>query len=507
MRKTGKRFVIACLSGVLSLGNSVPSVLASDLENQTAVAGMSITINNYYAASETPAEEILTYLSEQTAPAEPEAAVIAPEVVATVAAQIQAEEPESEDAAVAEAEEKSTGLVSVLGSLNVREEPSAEAEILATLYSNTQIDILDTVSNEEGDWYQVEWEEIEGYVKADYVLTGEVAETRQTITANMTAEVIVESLEVFDSAREGAKQLDTIHEGEIYNVMEIQGNFVKLRKKDYALGYVSMDGVKLATSLSKAPDGTETETEQILDYYMQDINYTKAVYLQRVSDGTWADAHAAAVYLVELWGYYINDAEAAGLTELAAEAGAEREIAIALMDEAAERAAGNVPAEDTGVELALSPVETDATAIVREAPEAAADAVQPVQENAEPQIIVPVEQESPAAQVTAIEAFYRGGDKHAGDMIYSSELYLMAAYSDGTFGQITEGWSSPDVGMILTEGRRTVTMYYDQYASSFELNILPAAAQPSVDPVQQAEPAVPQTEPAAPQAEVPPDPP
>ena len=91
MRKTGKRFVIACLSGVLSLGNSVPSVLASDLENQTAVAGMSITINNYYAASETPAEEILTYLSEQTAPAEPEAAVIAPEVVATVAAQIQAE--------------------------------------------------------------------------------------------------------------------------------------------------------------------------------------------------------------------------------------------------------------------------------------------------------------------------------------------------------------------------------------------------------------------------------
>ena len=94
---------------------------------------------------------------------------------------------------------------------------------------------------------------------------------------------------------------------------------------------------------------------------------------------------------------------------------------------------------------------------------------------------VPVQQEIPAVQLTGIEARYEGGMKHAGDVIYSSELYVMAYYSDGTAAEIRDGWDSSDVGMLLSEGPRVVTLNYGGMSSSFELGILPAE-EPEVMP-------------------------
>ena len=101
-----------------------------------------------------------------------------------------------------------------------------------------------------------------------------------------------------------------------------------------------------------------------------------------------------------------------------------------------------------------------------------------------------------APAVVGIEAYYRGGQKMEGDVIYSSELYVMATYSDGSVKEINEGWSSPDVGMILTGSNRVVTMYYDNYSSSFNLPIAPA---PTVETPAET-PAAPVETPAAPAA-------
>ena len=81
MKKTGKRFLVTCLSAALFLGN-IPSVNASELENGSAVAGMSVLINNFYASSSSPAEEILSYLNENTAVSEMPVEAVQPETVA-----------------------------------------------------------------------------------------------------------------------------------------------------------------------------------------------------------------------------------------------------------------------------------------------------------------------------------------------------------------------------------------------------------------------------------------
>ncbi|MCD8082754.1 MAG: SH3 domain-containing protein [Clostridiales bacterium] len=63
------------------------------------------------------------------------------------------------------------GLVQVEGYLNVRRGADETADVIGTMKENSVCEILGT----EGDWYQIRSGEVEGYIKSQYVLTGEEA--------------------------------------------------------------------------------------------------------------------------------------------------------------------------------------------------------------------------------------------------------------------------------------------------------------------------------------------
>ena len=63
--------------------------------------------------------------------------------------------------------------------VNLREAPSTEAEAIATVDTDTQLPLIETVTGEdEFTWYKVSYEEAEAYVRSDMA---EVVETEEQV--------------------------------------------------------------------------------------------------------------------------------------------------------------------------------------------------------------------------------------------------------------------------------------------------------------------------------------
>ena len=63
------------------------------------------------------------------------------------------------------------GIAQADGNINVREVPGTEAEIVGKLPNNAGCEIIGT----DGDWTQIESGKVKGYVKSEYLMTGEAA--------------------------------------------------------------------------------------------------------------------------------------------------------------------------------------------------------------------------------------------------------------------------------------------------------------------------------------------
>lgn len=506
MRRYRNRAIAAYLAAAMTIGCVTGTAGASEMENESAVAGMAINLNNYYASTYTPEADILEFLKpEGQAGTEAQSTsgngALAEGAAASVAAQL---ETSASDLVADDAVIQNTGMISVLGYLYLRKEPSKSAESIGSLYSNCKVDIYDQVSNEEGDWYLVSADGMEGYVSSVYVRTGKDAEIAEANVTNKTAVIVADSLDAKDAATDAGNVVETVYKDERYTVVETQGDYVKISNSDYVIGYVPLDGVKFETQLPEALAAADTATVDALkENYLQGIDYTQKEYTKRLVAGDYNGALNAAIYVVELWGLYIDEARYAGLEELAAAAEKEKEAAVKQMEEIQAKAdelgtsapetsapAETAPAASESAPAETSPAETLPSETA--APETGAESSSDIS------VVVP----TMAPVVTQIEARYQGGTKREGEVIYSSEVYIHAVYSDGSEKDLYEGWTCPDVGMYLAAGNKVVTMYYGDLSSVFELYVEPAptTAAPTEAPTTAAPaaPAAPAETPAAP---------
>ena len=60
--------------------------------------------------------------------------------------------------------------------VNVRAEANTSSEALGKIYNNCAASILETVDGEGGQWYHIRSGSLEGYIKAEYFITGDEAE-------------------------------------------------------------------------------------------------------------------------------------------------------------------------------------------------------------------------------------------------------------------------------------------------------------------------------------------
>ena len=64
MNKLCRNALASCLAATLAVGGgiAVPAASGASLEQDTAVAGMAVSLDNYYASSQTPEADIMDYI-------------------------------------------------------------------------------------------------------------------------------------------------------------------------------------------------------------------------------------------------------------------------------------------------------------------------------------------------------------------------------------------------------------------------------------------------------------
>ena len=511
MKIKGNRFVTSILAASMLSGTFFVPASAGELEGESAIAGMAVTLNNYYAGEETPDEAILDYLvpkAQATSEAESETETEEPKT----------EEPKTVMAATVAvtSDASNVGLVSAAGYLNVREQPSTGSVTVGRLFSNCQVNIKSSVNNSEGSWYRITCGDVEGYVSAAYVLVGTAAKTAEDNIQNRYAVVTADQLNVRDSASDNANVVGTVYKDEEYAIIEDQGDFVKIHIANDEVGYVSKSGITIKTQFAQAQKVDNEFVSQELENFMIDINYSRNVYEQAMAEGTgegYYRAYAAIVYAAELLGYYSEFAADSGLEDLAATSKQEQESALALADAAYKLASDSGYFTQVAESVASSEAAAESSAAAESVQETqtqpstdassegnttsnTAETTAPSSSASDETISVEV---PTAASVTGIEACYQGGTKYVGDVVYTAELFVRVSYSDGTVKDIYDGWYSPQVGMTLKqEGYNVVTMYYGDFSSNLEVYANPAPTQATQPAAPETQPAAPETQPAAP---------
>lgn len=152
-------------------------------------------------------------------------------------------------------------IADVTNYVNIRSIPSEEGEILGKLYDNS----VGRKHGEENGWYYIESGSVKGYVKGEFVLTGEAAEIRAKEVGTRLAEVTTTTLKVRKSATTDSAVLGLVPGGDILNVLEEVEGWVKVDVED-GPGYVSTDYVKVYTenveAESKAEEAARLKKEE-----------------------------------------------------------------------------------------------------------------------------------------------------------------------------------------------------------------------------------------------------
>ena len=561
MNKLCRNALASCLAATLAVGGgiAVPAASGASLEQDTAVAGMAVSLDNYYASSQTPEADIMDYIRYIVASAQEKKIIPVFTVNATT----------KEDGSVVfgtslvskDASEKEEGLVSVMASLNVRNKPSVSSNVIGYLYSNCVVSIYDTVDNSEGSWYLIKSGDVEGYVSSDYVLTGEAAKANDEDLTNRYAKVTANTAVVYGSASSSADTVGSVYKDGDYKVLAIQNGFVKIAVNEEFAGFVKAEDVSLYTRHAEAVAITDQMVKNQLDSYLVDIRDAEAIFEKRMAAADYQAAYNASTYAYQLWEYYINDASNAGYTDLVTTAKSEQKktadmvarATAALNGETVAATSTEVPTTTTTVAATSAeetttssqaqtssseaektqPDQTESTAPTtvedtttttaeQTTPTTVEDTTTTTAEQTTPTTVedtttTTAEQTTPttvedtttttAEQTTpttvedtttttadnttpsetvkaiqGIEAFYTGSSKTEGQVLSASELYIVVTYTDGTTQTVTEGLSCEQVGMMLSAGWNTVTVSYQGFSSSFDLNVATVEASSETQP-------------------------
>ena len=152
-------------------------------------------------------------------------------------------------------------IADVTNYVNIRSLPSEEGEILGKLYD----DSAGRKHGEENGWYYIESGSVKGYVKGEFVLTGNAAEIRAKEVGTRLAEVTTTTLKVRKEATTESAVLGLVPGGDILNVLEEVEGWVKVDVED-GPGYVSTDYVNVYTenveAESKAEEAARLKKEE-----------------------------------------------------------------------------------------------------------------------------------------------------------------------------------------------------------------------------------------------------
>lgn len=395
--------------------------------------------------------------------------------------------------------------------LNVRAQADENADVVNTIQAEELVSVL----GEDGDWTKIGIDDMEGWVKNEYLLTGEEAAAYMQENGTLYARVTVPNMNIRLRPTTSADILDVAYEYDAYEVSLLESGWAYCVYDGPMKGYLSADCLAVSYSLGETWINT-------------DIALTEENAKQlgvAVSESSAENIVLASANKVNVNADISTKETAAGNQEVLTVLSPDQVMAMASQAETV-----SSQQEESKVQQDTVPSSSAATnengtansevaAPSEPAQQPSSDTVQPTVPETQPssetiQPTVPETQPSTeAVTVTGIEAFYVGGTKSEGDVVCSNEVYVVAAYSDGNYATITEGWSSNDIGMMLHAGENVITLSYGGFSSNIVLTVAAASSAapttPETQPVApetqlaapETQPAAPETQPAAPETQ------
>ena len=218
--------------------SGIDTVTSADVRALPAMAAQAEA-----AGGETDAADAVTDEAEQTQTAE--------------ASEDTAEQAEAAAAADPVCGYTNLGIANVDSTLNVRASADESSDIVGKMPKDAGCEILQV----EGEWYQIQSGDVNGYVKGEYLMTGDAAKARATEVMSTVATVTTETLYVREQPNTECTILSLMPMGEELEVLEDLGDWVKV-DMDGDEGYVSKEYVSISSELQKAMTMTEVKYGQ-----------------------------------------------------------------------------------------------------------------------------------------------------------------------------------------------------------------------------------------------------
>lgn len=283
---TWKKLLI--ISGMCSLAGVTPAFASTNLDTGSSLAGISVALNNYYAGNAQPEKKLASSYDQLEATAKNNSSVTkaaAETKAAASAASKTKAETKSQTSSGAKAETKAaapketkaaaskTKAVSssydniavskVSGSVNIRTEANTTSSVTGKIYNDCAATILDTVEGEGGKWYKIQSGSVTGYIKSEYFVTGQKAETKAKEVGKTYGTVVdTTSLRLRESPDLTSKTLTLLSEGAQYSVVGQEGDFLKVSVDTDLEGYVFKDYMKTSVEFNKAVSVEEEKAKE-----------------------------------------------------------------------------------------------------------------------------------------------------------------------------------------------------------------------------------------------------
>lgn len=159
----------------------------------------------------------------------------------------------------------------VTGYVNIREQATTGSNIVGKIYNNCAATIAETVDGEGGAWYKIKSGTVEGYIKAQYFITGEAAEQLAQEIGREFATVNADNLRLRERPDLTSNTLTLLSQGARYVVLGEEGDFFKVAIDTDLEGYIARSYCKTtiefdeAVSLQEERDRLEEEASRRRD--------------------------------------------------------------------------------------------------------------------------------------------------------------------------------------------------------------------------------------------------
>ncbi len=174
--------------------------------------------------------------------------------------------------------------------VNIREQATTNSKIVGKIYNNCAATILETVEGEGGSWYRIQSGSVNGFIKSQYFITGQEAETLAQSIGREFVTVSVDNLRLREEPNLTSSVLTMVSSGSRYVVQGDEGDFYKVEVDADLIGYIAKSYCKVevefdqAVSLEEERQKLEEEAQRKRDAQTAIANLEQTIKVEENKD-------------------------------------------------------------------------------------------------------------------------------------------------------------------------------------------------------------------------------